>query len=113
MRQDTHTPLVSTQNADCKILKFIYTENMKTIKIQQRGLLTLPKKLRDALALEEGQILRVTQDGQRIILEPQPASVDRELATAITQGIADIKAGKYIEFSSTRELHQKLKRYEN
>jgi AbrB family looped-hinge helix DNA binding protein len=86
---------------------------MKTIKLQQRGLLTLPKKLRDSLALEEGQILRVTQDGQKIILEPQQATVTSDLANAITQGLADIKAGKFIEFSTTAELHKKLSRYED
>jgi AbrB family looped-hinge helix DNA binding protein len=85
---------------------------MKTIKIQQRGLLTLPKKIRDALGLEEGQVLQVTQSGQQIILEPQPA-LDRELAEAITQGLADIKAGNYIEFGSTDELHEKLETYED
>jgi AbrB family looped-hinge helix DNA binding protein len=86
---------------------------MKTIKLQQRGLLTLPKKLRDTLALEEGQILRVTQDGQKIILEPQRTSIDTELAKAITKGLADIKAGKFIEFETTAELHKKLTQYED
>lgn len=84
---------------------------MNTIKLQQRGLLTLPKKLRDTLALEEGQILTVKQEGGRIILEPQTPGVDTELAKALKQGLADIKAGKFIEFGSTAELHKKLTEY--
>ena len=54
---------------------------MNTIKLQQRGLLTLPKKLRDSLGLEEGQVLRVKTDSGKIILEPQMSSVDEILAS--------------------------------
>jgi AbrB family looped-hinge helix DNA binding protein len=86
---------------------------MNTIKLQQRGLLTLPKKLRDSLSLEEGQILSIQLSGKKIILEPQSSSIDTELANAITQCLEDIKKGKFIEFSSTKEFHTKLKQYEN
>ncbi len=86
---------------------------MNTIKLQQRGLLTLPKKLREALSLREGQILNVQQLDGKIILEPQMSTIDSELAKAITQGIEDIKRGKFIEFGSTDELHSKLKHYED
>lgn len=92
-------------------LKFIYTEFMNTIKLQQRGLLTLPKKLRDALSLKEGQILTVEHTNGKIILAPQTSTVDSELAHAITQGLEDIKRGKFIEFGSTAEFHKKLKHY--
>lgn len=85
---------------------------MNTVKLQQRGLLTLPKKLREALSLEEGQILSIKQSGQKIILEPQ-TSIDSDLAIAITKSLADIKRGKFIEFGSTKELHKKLKCYED
>jgi AbrB family looped-hinge helix DNA binding protein len=86
---------------------------MSTIKLQQRGLLTLPKKIREALSLEEGQILRVEQSGRKIILEPQTSSIDAELAKAITAGLEDIKKGKFIEFGSTKEFHTKLNKYED
>lgn len=84
---------------------------MNTIKLQQRGLLTLPKKLRDSLSLKEGQILTVRETGGKIILEPQTSTIDSELARAITQGLADIKQGRFIEFGSTAEFHKKLKHY--
>ena len=85
---------------------------MNTIKLQQRGLLTLPKKLRDVLSLKEGQILNVHHLDGKIILEPQVATIDSELARAITQGLEDIKQGNFIEFGSTDELHSKLMKYE-
>lgn len=86
---------------------------MNTIKIQQRGLLTLPKKLRDSLGLAEGQILSVEEKGGKIILEPQVTNLDRELALAIKQGAADIKTGRFIEFSTIEEFHEKLAKYEH
>lgn len=89
----------------------MYTECMNTIKLQQRGLLTLPKKLRDALSLQEGQILSVKQEGGKIILEPQTPGVDTALAEALKQGLSDIKEGKFIEFGSTAEFHKKLMQY--
>jgi len=92
-------------------MKFIYTELMNTIKLQQRGLLTLPKKLRDSLSLKEGQILTVKQTNGKIILEPQISAIDSDLAQALTQGLEDIKRGKFIEFGSTAEFHSKLKHY--
>lgn len=86
---------------------------MNTIKLQQRGLITLPKKLRDLLAIEEGQVLRVELSGNRIILEPQFSSKDTELAKDIKESLDDIKKGKFIEFGSIEEFHKKLDRYEN
>ena len=86
---------------------------MNTVKLQQRGLLTLPKKLRDTLGLEEGQILRIEQKGGKIILEPQMSDLDRVIALAVKQGVADIKAGRFIEFSTIEEFDQKIKQYDN
>jgi len=84
---------------------------MQTIKLQQRGILTLPKKLRDALDLNEGQSLRVSEEAGRIILEPEQ-SFDAQLAADLKQGLEDIKNGKFIEFSTVEEMHEKLKSYE-
>ncbi|MFM2423627.1 MAG: Antidote-toxin recognition MazE, bacterial antitoxin [Candidatus Parcubacteria bacterium] len=86
---------------------------MNTIKLQQRGILTLPKKLRTSLGLTEGQVLRIEEKNGQIIIEPQSNELDRELAKSIKQGIDDIKAGKFIEFSSVSEFHKKLTKYEN
>jgi len=84
---------------------------MQTIKLQQRGILTLPKKLREALDLFEGQSLSVTEEKGKIVIEPQK-SFDAQLAADLKQGLEDIKNGKFIEFSSSKELHEKLKTYD-
>jgi len=84
---------------------------MQTIKLQQRGILTLPKKLRDALDLFEGQSLRISEEKGKIIIEPE-MSFDTQLAADLKQGLEDIKNGNFIEFSSAKELHEKLKTYD-
>lgn len=86
---------------------------MNTIKLQQRGLITLPKKLRELLEIEEGQVLRIELSGNKIILEPQLSSLDIELAKDIKESLNDIKKGRFIEFSSIDEFHKKLDHYEN
>lgn len=85
---------------------------MTTIKLQQRGVLTLPKKIREALDLSEGQTLRVSQKGNTVILEPQ-TDISAELAADIKQGLADIKAGRFIEFSTIEEFDKKMKWHED
>lgn len=85
---------------------------MQTIKLQQRGTLTLPKKLREALDLSEGQSLRVEQNGTKIILEAEQ-NLDRQLMADLQQGLKDIKNGNFIEFSSVDELHKKIGQYED
>jgi AbrB family looped-hinge helix DNA binding protein len=84
---------------------------MNTIKLQQRGLLTLPKKLRDSLGLEEGHIFRVKSHAGKIILEPQMSEFDRQLAADIKQGYEDIKNGKSFVFSTIEEFDERMKQY--
>lgn len=86
---------------------------MNTIIIKQRGLVTLPKKLRDSLGLAEGTILRVTTDKGNIVLEPDKkmTALDIELAAAIKQSKEDLKHGRYIQFSNSKEFHEKLAKY--
>ncbi len=88
---------------------------MNTITIKQRGLVTLPKKLRDSLGLAEGTILRVTTDKGNIVLEPDKkmTALDIELASAIKQSKEDLKHGRYIQFATIKEFHEKLAKYKN
>jgi len=81
-----------------------------TIKLQQRGVITLPKKLRDAFGLTEGQTLRIVNENGRIILEPE-VTMPKELADSIKQSLADLKAGRYIQFGSLAEFDEKMKSY--
>lgn len=84
--------------------------NTTTVKLQQRGVLTLPKKIRDTLGLEEGQSFKVKQEAGNIVLEPE-LTLDEHLAVAVKQGIEDIKNGDYIEFGSLKEFDEKIKKY--
>lgn len=85
---------------------------MQTIKLQQRGILTLPKKIRESLDLFEGQSFLVLEEEGRIVLQPEK-NFDRQLLLDLKQGLEDIKSGKFIEFSSSAELHEKLAKYED
>lgn len=86
---------------------------MQTIKLQQRGVLTLPKKIRDAFDLVEGRMFKVVAKGNQIILEPEQTAFDKQLSADIKQGIEDMKNGRYIEFSTIEEFHEKLAKYES
>ena len=101
-------PFVFTQ-LYCKNAELlIFCIYMKTIKLQQRGVLTLPKKIREKLDLFEGQILRVEQKGNQIVLEPEQ-SFDAQIASDLKQGLEDIKKGNFIEFGSLEEFDKKIK----
>ena len=85
---------------------------MQTIRLQQRGILTLSKKIRDTLNLSEGQSFRVEHKGSKIILEPQE-SFDAQLAADLKQGLEDIKNSNFIEFGSLEEFDEEMKKYES
>lgn len=83
---------------------------MNTVKLQQRGILTLPKKIREKLNLYEGQLLQIeSRDGQ-IILAPH-VGLNEQLALDIKQSLEDIRAGHFIEFSTIKEFDEKIKEY--
>lgn len=85
---------------------------MNTVKVGRRGIITLPKKMRDALAITEGGILGVREEGGALVLEPHRSPHDAILAD-IRKGLREIQCGEYIEFTSILELHKKAKRYAN
>ena len=83
---------------------------MVLIKVNQRGVITLPKKLRTSLGITEGGLLGVREKDGTLVLEPQQTSTDPVLID-IRNGLQEIQQGKYIEFGSVTELHTKAKRY--
>ncbi len=85
---------------------------MNTIKLQQRGTLTLPKSLRESLNIIEGDMFRVFKKDSTIILEPINSSPDSDLLSDISGSLKEIKQGKFIEFKSVTEFKKKLKLYE-
>lgn len=54
---------------------------MSLVKITRNRQITIPKELFDALDLQQGEYIEVTQEGDRIILRPKTV-VDRERVTA-------------------------------
>lgn len=44
--------------------------NDQYIKIQPKGLITIPKKMRDQLKLNDQSVIRIRQQGQQLVLEP-------------------------------------------
>lgn len=41
------------------------------VKVLGKGMVTLPKKWRDELGIENGDIVKARKEGKRVILEPQ------------------------------------------
>lgn len=49
--------------------------NGQWLKILGKGMVTLPKKWREDLGLEEGDIVRAKKKGNKVIIEPQQNSL--------------------------------------
>ncbi len=84
---------------------------MNTVKLQQRGVLTLPKKIRESFNITEGDVFTISQNESQIILERTNID-DSALFREIKQSLSDIKKGKFIEFGSIAEFKTKLKNYD-
>ena len=78
------------------------------LKLQSRGTITIPKKIREVLGLEDGDILNAVLEDEKIIIK-QASKFDTELQEDILESLEDIKNGDYIIFSSVDEMHKKLK----
>jgi AbrB family looped-hinge helix DNA binding protein len=84
---------------------------MNTIKLQQRGTLTLPKKIRESFNLREGDVFTISEQKNRIVLE-RAHTQDSELLSDIQKSLNDIKNGKFIEFGTIAEFKKKIKSYD-
>lgn len=78
-----------------------------TIKIQARGVLTLPKKLRTRMHFETGSIVQVQERDGGIFIA-SGSRFDSSLQEDIRRSLKEFKEGKYIEFSTIKEFHRKL-----
>ena len=69
---------------------------MKTV-VSKKGQVVIPKKIRDALGLSPGTVLRVEVEGKKVVLEPlkePPKEVFVETGSEITELILhEVKAG--------------------
>ena len=77
------------------------------LKMQSRGTVTIPKKMREVLSVSCGDFLNVNLKNRKITLEP--AKMDVDLRQDILRSLRDIKKGNFISFSSAKEMRKKMK----
>lgn len=78
-----------------------------TLRVAQRGLITVPKALRDAYGIEPGDVLTLIDLGGVFVLAPKPSEVD---ALADRIGAELQGKGETLE-SMLRALREARERY--
>lgn len=51
-------------------MSLLQTPSEEIVRLQQKGLITIPKKFRDELGIDENDFLRLKKEKGRILLEP-------------------------------------------
>ena len=67
---------------------------MSLVRVKRKHQVTIPAKIRDELALDEGDLLRVEVEGNRIVFTPQVAVERLDIKAAIAEGLEDVAQGK-------------------
>ena len=68
---------------------------MPLVKVQEKGQVTLPTKLRRELGLDPGDYVAIEREGSRIVLIPQAVAPRHPaIDAAIAEGLADVRAGR-------------------
>ena len=92
------------------------------VKLQKKGQLTIPNRMREQIGLAEGDYIQLARHGSKIILEPArvvPRTAAEELTPAqkrqldarLAEGLADIKAGRvHGPFASAKEMSAYVER---
>lgn len=75
-----------------------------TIRVRPRGQVTIPRKLRDTLAIEEGDMLTLVQIGDAIFLSPKPVRT-----FALADKIADMMAEDGVSLADLLEDLPKIR----
>ena len=85
--------------------------NSQKISVQRRNLISLPKQIRERLHIEEGDILDVRVEGNKIIMEPYklvPASQaffwTKKTQTDMSEAQQDVVSNRVREFSNVEEF---------
>jgi AbrB family looped-hinge helix DNA binding protein len=79
-----------------------------TVQVSQRGLITLPKALRDAYRIQEGDLLTLMDLGGVFLLSPERTEVDL-IADQIKNEL--VESGQSME-SMLQRLREARQRYE-
>jgi len=81
------------------------------VSVQRRNLITLPKEIREKLNIEEGDLLDIHIDNDKIVIEPfklipssQAYFWTRKAQNDILESEEDLKAGRVREFSNIDEF---------
>ena len=82
------------------------TENTQTVQLAQRGVLTLPKSIRQAYHLETGDELTLIDLGGVFVLSPRRSEVDR-LADQISSSMEENGESLESILKAVREARQK------
>lgn len=79
---------------------------MPLIKVQPKGQVTLPSKLRQQAGIGVGDYVEVIQEGGRIVLIPQEVAPRHpKIDAALREALADERAGRMTPaFSNMNEL---------
>ena len=78
-----------------------------TVRVAQRGVVTLPKSIREAYSLQPGDTLTLLDLGGALLLSPRRSEVDT-LADRITQALTE--RGETLE-SMLHALREERERY--
>ncbi|MBS3968448.1 MAG: AbrB/MazE/SpoVT family DNA-binding domain-containing protein [Truepera sp.] len=82
---------------------------MPLVRVKGKYQITIPAKVRDALALAEGDLLDMTVEGSRIVLVPQEVVARVDVKAAITEGLRAYQEGDVsAAFESVEELEAYL-----
>ena len=80
-----------------------------TIKIQARGVVTLPKKIREKAGLNAGSIVDIEARNGKVTMRAVPR-LDPSLVQAARDALNDLKTGRASPvFSSIKELSEYMK----
>ena len=64
---------------------------MSLVRVKRKHQVTIPVKIREMLELDEGDLLNVEVEGNRIVLTPQVAVERLDIRAAIQEGLEDVK----------------------
>jgi AbrB family looped-hinge helix DNA binding protein len=85
-------------------------QTMSLVKVRQKGQVTLPQDVRDALRLEEGNLLEASVENHAIVLKPKVV-VDRSIDEAVAEGRRDYREGRFSgPFDAVEEFEQASKK---
>ena len=82
------------------------SETTSLVKVQMKGQVTLPSKLREQVGIAVGDYVEIIQEKGRIVLVPQEV-VPRHpvIDAALKEALADVKAGRVTPaFKNMKEM---------